>query len=481
MRFTTITKMRKVARVAAAEYRRQFTAGNVTGFDIAGGSGRWPGPYQLHAPTSQALAALRVSSRKLRWLDANSALVASIISNAVSAIVADGPTCQPTHPDAEINADLRARWNAFTDECDAEGAHSLAGLLTSIARALYLDGEAFVQLVVDPVTLRLQLRLLTAEQVDATITRPALGEPAPYDVSGIRFDANGRKSGIWVLPQPPDSPSASVAPAKLIDALDVCHVFEPRSPGAPRGISPLTAIAGLALELDVAHDAAITKLKTECLVGLVLRDLDGFDSDIDNSTDPASLQLEPGATLRLPPGTDAVFPPVSQMSTVAGVLTHMSRLICAGAGVPHFMATSDYGSINYSAGKLGLASFQRRVKAIQQNNIVAQLLRPIWNRFVLLEVLSGRMRAPDYESAPQNYAARWLFPGWPALDELKKAKADTLAVNARLRSRAEIISDSGRDPADVDREIESDPMTPDLAASADSVLNQVDLEGQQNG
>ena len=214
----------------------------ITGYDIAGGSGRWPGPYSS-APASQAWR--RCGCRRgMRWLDANSALVASIISNAVSAIIADGPTCQPTHPDVEINADLRARWDAFTDECDAEGAHSLAGLLTSIARALYLDGEAFVQLVVDPATLRLQLRLLTAEQVDATITRPALGEPAPYDVTGIRFDANGRKSGNWVLPQPPDSPCASVAPAKLIDALDVCHVFEPRSPGAPRGISPLTAIAG---------------------------------------------------------------------------------------------------------------------------------------------------------------------------------------------------------------------------------------------
>ena len=166
------------------------------------------------------------------------------------------------------------------------------------------------------------------------------------------------------------------------------------------------------------------------------------------------------------------------MSTVAEVMTHIARLCCAAGGVPHFFATSNYGEINYSAGKLGLANFQRRVKAIQQNHIVAQLLNPIWKRFVLLEVLSGRLRASDFESNPENYGANFLFAGWPALDELKKAKADTLAVNARLRSRQEIISEAGRDPSDVDREIEEDPLMPDLAASAGDISKQTDVEAQ---
>ena len=164
------------------------------------------------------------------------------------------------------------------------------------------------------------------------------------------------------------------------------------------------------------------------------------------------------------------------MSTVAEVLRHMTRLVCAGAGVPYFMAAGDYSDVNFSAGKLGLAAFQRRVKAIQQNNIVAQLLRPIWNRFVLLEVLSGRMRAPDYESSPQNYNANFLFAGWPPLDELKAAKADTLELNARLRSRAEIAAARGRSLDDLNREIENDPLMPDLAGSAGSIAAQPELE-----
>ena len=326
--------------------------------------------------------------------------------------------------------------------------------------------------------MRLRLQLLTADQVDSSKTIPSLGMTgdAPMIVAGVEFDALGRRVAFWVFETPLDAPWASVRPAVRVRAEDVCHVFEPRFPGVPRGLSPLAAIAPLAQELDQCHDAAVVKLKTTALVSMIVRDLEGSAVPIDGTTDPASLHLEPGATLRLPPGTDVSFPPTAEMSSIGEVLKHFARLICAGAGTPYFMASSDYGEVNYSAGKMGLATFLRRVKAIQQNHIVAQLLNPVWQRFVLLEVLSGRLRAPDYESNPQAYTASFLFPGWPALDELKAAKADTLNVAAKLRSRQEIIAEGGRDPADVDAEIEADPFAPDLAASATAIANQPETQ-----
>ncbi|MEY9545309.1 lambda family phage portal protein [Bradyrhizobium diazoefficiens] len=458
---------------------RAFTRA-FSGYDITGGSGRWPAAYALHAPITQQLAAGRLASRKISHQSENNSLIASIIQHAVTAIVADGPTVRAAHPDADINANLQRAWNSFFQDCSVEGGTSLGGYLSRVARGFYVDGESFTQLVTDPVTMQLKLRILTADQVDSAKTIPSLGMTGdmPMIVAGVEFDATGRRVAFWVLPTPPDSPWASVEPPVRISALDICHVVEPHFPGVPRGISPLTAVAPLAMELDNCIDAAVVKLRTTCLVGMVVRDPNG-EMAFDESTDPASLYLEPGATLRLPPGADVSFPPTSEMNTVPEVLSHIERLISAGAGVPAFMATGDFGAINYSAGKLGLATFQRRVKAIQQNHIVAQLLNPIWDRIVLLEVLSGRMRAPDFESHPERYAATFLFPGWPAIDELKKAKADTLAVAAKLRSRQEIISEGGRDPADVDAEIEADPFAADdLSASAGGIASQNETENE---
>ncbi|WP_025036213.1 phage portal protein [Bradyrhizobium sp. DOA9] len=459
---------------------RAFTRA-FSGYDIAGNSTRWPSQYVLNAPISQQLAASRLAARKIAHQVENNSLIASIVQHLVTAIVADGPTVRPSHPDPEVNAQLHRAWNAFYSNCTVEGAGmNLGGFLSRVARGFLIDGEAFVKMIVDSQTMTLRLQLLSAEQIDSSKTVPSLGltGDAPLIVAGVQFDDAGKITHYWAFSSPPDSPWASIEPAAPISALDICHVFEPRFPGVPRGMSPLAPVAPLALQLDEAIDAAIVKLKTTSLFAAIIRDIDG-NVPLDATTDPASLQLEPGATLRLPPGTDVTFPPVAEMSTVSEVMSYIARQVCAGAGVPPFMATGDFGAINYSAGKLGLATFQRRVKALQQNNIVAQLLSRIWDRVVLLEILSGRLRAPDYESNPENYCAEFLFAGWPAIDELKAAKANTLMVAAKLRSRQEIISEGGRDPADVDREIENDPFAADdLSASADNIANQPDQENE---
>ncbi|WP_445222307.1 phage portal protein [Bradyrhizobium sp. Pa8] len=457
-------------------------ARSFSGYDITGGAGRWPHSYMLNAPVAQSLAAARLASRKIAHQAENNALVSSIVTNAATAIVGDGPTVRSAHPDPDVNAHLQRVWNEFYKSCDLEGTMSLAGYLNRVARGFVIDGESFTKFVVDPSIMSLRLQLLSADQVDSARTVPSLGTTgdSPNIVAGVEFDAIGRRVAYWVLPTQPDAPWASVLPPVRVSALDVCHVFEPRFPGMPRGISPLTAVAPLAMQLDEAVDASIVKLKTTALLSMLIRDPEGeLSYDFDSTNNPQALHLEPGATLRLPPGADVTFPPVSEMNTLGEVLSHIERLICAGSGtgVPFFIATGDLASVNFSAGKLGMTAFLRRVKALQQNYIVAQLLTPIWDRIVLLEVLSGRMRAPDYETNPERYAAQFLFPGWPPIDELKSAKANTLNIAAKVKSRSEVISEGGRDPADVDAEIEADPFAADdLSADVTNISNQNEPE-----
>ena len=51
----------------------------------------------------------------------------------------------------------------------------------------------------------------------------------------------------------------------------------------------------------------------------------------------------------------------------------------------------------------------------------------------------------------------FLFPAWPSLNPYDEARADEICINNRVRSRQEIIAARGRDPAEVDAEIEADP------------------------
>ena len=112
------------------------------GYDVTGGSGKWPASYAITAPISQQLAASRLASRKIAWLTENSALVASIVQHAVTAIVADGPTLRCSHPDAGINAQLQNAWNEFYALADVEGTMSLGGYLSRVARGFYVMARA---------------------------------------------------------------------------------------------------------------------------------------------------------------------------------------------------------------------------------------------------------------------------------------------------------------------------------------------------
>ena len=156
----------------------------------------------------------------------------------------------------------------------------------------------------------------------------------------------------------------------------------------------------------------------------------------------------------------------------------MTKAAAAGSGVPFESASGDLSETNYSSARVGQENFKRAVRVKQQTLLVGQLLAPIWRRFVLLEILSGRMRAPDFEDRPASYNnVEFFFSGWSAIDELKAAKAQTLLLNSRLRSRAELIAEAGRDISDVDREIEDDPLMPDVTASAGNIVQQPDTEG----
>jgi hypothetical protein len=136
---------------------RAFTRA-FSGYDITGNGGRWPTSYTLNAPISQQLAAGRLASRKIAHQAENNALVASIIQHGVTAIVGDGPTVRPAHPDPAIAEYLQRAWNCLYQSCDIEGRQSLGGYLSRVARGYFIDGESFTQLVTDPDTMRLKLR-----------------------------------------------------------------------------------------------------------------------------------------------------------------------------------------------------------------------------------------------------------------------------------------------------------------------------------
>ena len=434
---------------------------------------RWPTWALRPSPARMALAERYRDSTRSAFLVSSVPVAATIAEVYRTSLIGDGPSVRSAHPNLAYRRACEAEWARFYKRACAEGLGDLALFLIRVVATLVMAGEAFIHMEVTEDG-HLQVRLLSPEQIDPTMNRALPG--GGQIVAGIEFDAAGRRVAYWVRENPDSLLMPLALPPIRIPASDILHVFEPPFPGSVRGRSWLASVAQTIIELHKIQDSLAARLGTASLFSAYVTDTEGGIGGFDDATrtgDRSELSLEPGVVRILPPGTEITFPTLPGTEGADALVQTMFRQIAQGVGIPPFMLTGDYGSINYSAGKLGLETFKRRVTAIRSSLLTAQLIEPLWQRVVTLAILSGRIYAPDFATRPDDYFTMTaMWPGFAALDPYREAQADVLLMRAGLRSRAEIIEARGRDVADVDAEIAADTIAPDLTA--------ISFSGEQN-
>lgn len=81
----------------------------------------------------------------------------------------------------------------------------------------------------------------------------------------------------------------------------------------------------------------------------------------------------------------------------------------------------------------------------------------MWRRFVLAEILSGRIGAPDLEANAAAYlASRSIPPRSDWVDPKADVEAEIAAIGAGLTSRRQAVAARGYDVEELDREIAAD-------------------------
>jgi lambda family phage portal protein len=128
------------------------------------------------------------------------------------------------------------------------------------------------------------------------------------------------------------------------------------------------------------------------------------------------------------------------------------RAVAAGLGVMYEQLTGDLSGVNYSSIRAGLIEFRRRIEAVQYSVLVFQFCRPVWQRFILTEILTGRLAGKVEDFAPVN----WVCPGFAWVDPLKDAEAEGTAIAAGLMSRRQAVAARGYDVEALDAEIAAD-------------------------
>lgn len=187
----------------------------------------------------------------------NHTFLANGVANWTTSLVGTGARPSVKSEDAGTRELATGSFEVWAEIADYAGRTDFWGLQRDVGRHLVLDGEALIVMHNTPEGLRLQV--VPPEHLDESKTT-SLGEGREI-VSGVEFDAQGRRAAYWILPQQPTAVYAEYAPAVRVDAADVLHIMQLLAAGQVRGLSWLAPVVLTAADLDQLMDALLVSAK----------------------------------------------------------------------------------------------------------------------------------------------------------------------------------------------------------------------------
>ncbi|QFT63852.1 phage portal protein [Roseivivax sp. THAF30] len=429
-------------------FKREAASVAVRSLDAATGSPRRAsGMGQMGPINLEVGAGGEITARRANYLASNNPWCANGVSNWVTALVGTGIRPTPVSEDADENARVAASFEAWADEADHAGRTDLWGLQRGIVRHLVVDGEALVLLRDEADGLRLQV-VPPAHLDRAKSVRLSDGREI---YQGVEMDADGRRLAYWILPDRPSGDFAAYTPSVRVDAADVMHVFQPDAAGQVRGLSWLAPAVLTASELDQLTDAQLVSAKVSALFAGFVTDTTNMGGAGEAFPDSGGdISLEPGTVRVLPGGTDIRFTSPEAMKDAPAFTRQYLLALSAALGLPEHLVSGDVSNANYSSLRAALVTFRQRVEQVQYATLAPQLLRPIWRRWLVGEVVAGRL------DVPADLRAEWIMPRQPWVDPAKDLEAVETALRLGLTSRSQAVNELGWDAAALDREIATD-------------------------
>lgn len=458
-------------------FRPSPPAPRTRALDAAGGGRRWasdPGTGSFAADLAAGGPTIR---RRAAHYHRNTAWGARASTALISNLIGGGIRPQSESPDATVRAAIDAAWAQWVEVADVAGRQSFYGLQALAARCVIESGESFSLLRISEAGV-LQVQLIDVRQVDETLYRE-IGQTQRI-IAGIEVDDTGRPAAFHVHAGVPGDPWWRATEPHRIEAERIVHVFEQLQPGQVRGLPWLAPVLLLLAELDQFEDAVLVRQKVAAMFCGFLTEIDtpavSVFSGGKQTAETLTSTLEPGMMKTLPPGVDIKFSdPAQTDGNYLPFVQQQLRAIAAGVGLTYEMLSGDMTGVNYSSARAALIEFRRRVEQLQQQLIVRQFCRPIWQRWLELEVLAGRLPAGAL-GAP----VRWVPPSWEWIDPLKDGQAEQLAIRTGIKSRSEVIRERGRDPDAVLAEIAAEREAAAAAGVTFETGEAPEAGGQQN-
>jgi lambda family phage portal protein len=401
----------------------------------------------------------RTIRRRARELRENSSIVARYAALCKDNIVGpDGITLSAYVPstrgkNAAASTELEASWYAWADDVTPDN-RTLVQALRVVVESWKVEGEALAtmtvrggRLVVTPVDADLLDQDYSEKRRNGTVVE-----------QGVEIDATGRVVAYWIWDEAEDDSARRVR--RRWDAADVLYLAHRTRPNQRRGVSPLAPVMLLIHHLERTDEALVVLNRTAAskMFQFVaqgewaspLLDADGNPLH----PDAANEEVGPGAQWVPPYGYKAETINPGQPTPEYDVLSKsLQRRIAAGLNVAHVSLSGDLTEANYGSQRGGLIG-ERDGWIVDQKQLIDDVMRPLFARWLRTEVLARRVRLPDSVLPSQVIAlSEWFGRRWAWIDPLKDAEGIRALLEMRLTSRTRELNKMGIDVRTIAEEI----------------------------
>lgn len=376
----------------------------------------------------------------------------------VSATIGTGITGAPVVANGKLaNRAVRDAWERYVDNAHLHGDVDLYGLQMQIARAVYSDGEALlrrysVQFDANEKNPPIRWQVLEADFIDTT-KQQLLNADAGYIDRGIEYDAQGRKTALWLYRDHPGNMTPYLRnkyESTRVPLGEVVQVYDALRPGQDRGISifsaavlPLHDLAGylereaMRKSIEACLALFVTSPEDPNAGGLAIGAGGGAGAATQDALGNNLSRITPGLIHRLKPGESVEPGPVAQVGDMTPFIMQQQLLAAAGAGVMFEHMTGDFRNVNYSSYRVGSFDFARTIEQQQWLVFGHKMCRPLADGFI---EGAGAIGVSGIAQAK----LRWTPPSAvTSPDPLKDANADTVQLRNLTMAPSEVVERRG--------------------------------------
>lgn len=401
--------------------------------------------------------------------------------------------------DRVANALIEEQWVRWgkPGACEITGRLSFAAFQRLFIRTVARDGEALVRRLSGPryAPHGYALQFLDVDRLDDQYHEDL---PNGNKVRmGVEINSVGRPIAYHVLDRHPGhfrGVLTGVAQRERIPAEQMIHAFIADRPEQIRGI-PWMHAAMLRLKmLGAGEEAAVIAFRIGASKMGFYESPDGnpapLGTDEDKATGEIYDEAEPGHFGMLPPGYkfsnfDPRYPDTAYDPFVKACL----RGVSSGLGVSYNSLASDLEGVNYSSIRQGVLDERDSWMTIQAW-MTESCLDPVYADWIERMLLSGATTLPA-SKIDKFAAASWQPRRWQWVDPLKDVQANIAAIDKGLKSRRQVIAETGNDIEDVFADLAAEQeladelgiklAAPPPAPAADDNNNDDDQQSAANG